>query len=306
MSKFPTPENFKNHKTKPQLFLEKFYTGSFLTSKNILPRKFKKVYIYDVVGQKFADFFLDNGRLYLGFSDKYITKMVKDYLSHTILSYSQGIFTYRFSKLLFDMTGGEYDFIYYLYRFDELFNFVKYFGEVGGNTEYLKSTFALKEGDFIFEPYDDVFNPVSPDGNKNIIFLGRGIRSDFPLDSKILIVGCGRFFVVLSKEKLNLNSYISEFDAMFGYYYLLRERFLVKNKYKKLYCMSYAYLGKFLELEVAEKLSGYGIKFKFINSEVNEFLLKEGILSEGNIFYFSFQHNKNDFHRLRRKLNKFF
>ncbi|MGC8869681.1 MAG: hypothetical protein ACP5PT_01135 [Brevinematia bacterium] len=306
MSKFPTHDSFKNHKTKPQLFLEKFYEDSFLTSRNIFPRKFKQDYVYDIVGQKFVDFYLDEGRLYLGFSDKYITRMVKDYLNHTIFSYSHGIFTYRFSKLLFDLTNGKYSFFYYIYRFEDLFNFIKSFGSVGGNTEYLRNTFGLQEGYFVFEPYDEVFNLISPIGEFKILFLGRGIRGNVLIDCEILIIGLGRFFVVMSKDKLRLSSYISEFDAMFGYYYLLRESFLVKNKYRKLRFLSFNVLDKFVKLGFATKLTGYGVKFENINDDFNEFLLKEGILSKGKVFYFSFQHSKNDFERLKRKLNKFF
>ncbi|MCX8029711.1 MAG: hypothetical protein N2712_06945 [Brevinematales bacterium] len=317
MSKFPSPENFKNHKTKPQEFIENFiHYPNYLLSKNILPRKFKRCYIYDIMEQKFVDFFLDYGKYYLGFSDKYLTKMTKNYLKTTILSYTNGIFTYRFLKLLREIF--EFNTIMLTRDIENLNHLIQEVinDEIIVNSEFLltqirKSKLSKKPN--VSEPFDEILNYSEIPKTTNLLFLGRGIR--YPqilktlnnLDIEHVVLGLGRFFILLSRTKIQNHplSRITEFDAMFGYYYLLREKFLIENKLSELKKLSKRWLSKFVELGTADDISPYCIKIKNSAEELNIKLLQEGIITKGNILFFSYQHEENDFRRLRRKLNHF-
>lgn len=307
MSKFPSSENFKNHKTKPQEFVERFLpTSSYLSMWNIFPKKLRKCYIYDILGQKFVDFHLEFGKHYLGFSDKYISKMAKNYLKSTVFSTFNGIFTYRFLKLLQKLIG------------DRFKNFLFVENEV-----LLEKVLAQLRVKYLWQPF-------SPFGENFEIAI-----SHIPVEQKILdlrggfrypqivenlknslascvILWVGKFYVVALEDGVNVEinerKPLSEFEAMLGYYYLIREKFLVSKKLHRLETFSKRWLGKFVESEVADKLTPYGIKLKETTvpfDEVSEKLVKEGILvpHSGNMF-FSFQHEENDFKRLRRKLNQ--
>lgn len=315
MSKFPSKESFKNKRTKPHEFVERFLGyESFLLKRNIFPRKLRGCYVYDILGQKFADFFLDHGRLYLGFSDKYLTKMVKNYFNATIFSYSNGIFTYRFLKLLDDITGNRFKGV----RFVRTCELPEIIGGMlgksfGVNNKFLKELLRVGDSDGfdVFEPFDEVFNFVKPERKCKILFLGRGIRYGevFELLEKIevdfVLFGFGRFYVIVGNEFGSIGGKeISEFDALLGYYYLIRETFLVKKKINKLWSMVKRWLQKFVDLGIAS-ISPYAIKFeRELPENFNQRLLEEGIISYSNVLYFSYRHEENDFRRLRRKLNQ--
>lgn len=314
MSNFPSKENFKNKRTKPQEFVEEFLGyGSFLLEKNIFPRKLKKCYVYDILGQKFADFFLDYGKLYLGFSDKYLTKMLKNYLKSTIFSYSNGIFTYRFIKLLDDITGKRFSCVRFVRDFELPIVIKELLGnDFRVNSEFLSEYLEKDIGDDfdVFEPFDEVFNFIKPSRKCKILFLGRGIRHGEVFDVlgkgdfDFVVFGFGRFYGVVGNEFNTINEKISEFEAVLGYYYLIRETFLVKKKVNKLWSIVKRWLYKFVELGIA-RITPYAIKFEIeLPEDFNQSLLEEGILSRGDTLYFSYQHEENDFRRLRRKLNQ--
>jgi len=170
MSKFPSYETFKTSRTKPHLEIEKHVPDlscSYLINYNILPKKTKDVYIYDIVGQKFADFYLNNGKLFLGYTDKYITRMIKNFLKHTINSYSKGIFTYRLISLVMKITRNRFKYVSVARNdievFERVVNFFKP-SDVIVNSEYLKSlinntyTHSHSRKLFFIEPHDEVFN----------------------------------------------------------------------------------------------------------------------------------------------------
>lgn len=339
MSKFPTKDNFKNHKSKPQEYLESVLPfKSYLFSKNILPRKTKKIYIYDVFGQKFADFFLDHGRYYLGFSDKYITRMVKDYLKSTILSYSNGIFTYRFLKVVRDTINFDFKLTFFARNYEMLKFILDEFSgnKTTTNSNYLNKVLGLKvvfKEPLVFDPFSDALEVRELVNSAPIIFLGRGIRypeimewlSD--VDSSIVVLNFGRFFGVFARDRKS-KSFIevirsilrgsrvdgmsdvyslSEFDAVFGYYYTIREAFLVKKKLFRLKNYTSRWLTKFVDDGFFDVLTPYSARVRedVYSEEMNKFLLSEGILTDGNILFFSFQTEEPDFTRLRRKINQY-
>ncbi len=314
MSKFPSKETFKNKKTKPHQFIETFLGyDSFFLQKNIFPKKVRGCYVYDVVGQKFVDFFLDYGRLYLGFSDKYLTKMLKNYLKSTVFSYSNGMFTYRFLKLLDDITGNRFR----SFKFVREFELSEVIRKLVGDNFYVNNDFlkeflrAERSDNFdVFEPFDDSFSPIRSEKRSKVLFLGRGIRYSEVIDMlrevdvDFIVFGFGRFYGIIGDKIESIETRISEFEAVLGYYYTIRETFLVRKKINKLWSLVRRWLYKFVDLGISD-INPYSIKFK---SELPEFfnqsLLEEGILSCGNTLYFSYQHEENDFRRLRRKLNQ--
>ncbi|MEN2997533.1 MAG: hypothetical protein ABDH28_00620 [Brevinematia bacterium] len=327
MSKFPKPENFKNHKTLPQKTLEEVfpYSNSYLFRNNIFPRKFKKCYIYDILEQKFTDFFLDRGRYYLGFSDKYLTKMVKNYLKTSMFSYSKGVFSYRFTKLLKELTGNRFEHLLFAPSYESLCGVIERF--VGGELSDGVEVCGNRKGCCRLSLYDqnmalELKNLEKVCGEVVVLDLGYGLR--YPevikllqeIDFGLVILWVGRFFVILlRKEFISLirdsdicGCELSEFDAMFGYYYLMRERFLVTKKLVELRKLSQRWLGKFVDLGIATLLTPYSLQFNssLLPEDFNLALLREGILSYGNTLFFSFQHEENDFKRLRRKLNQIF
>ncbi len=170
MSKFPSSQTFKNKKTKPLHEIEKHIPTSKtspLCEYNILPRKTKEIYIYDILEQKFADFYLNNGKLFLGYTDKYVTKMTKNYLKHTINSYYKGIFTYRLISLLEKLTNKTFKYVSICRNDEEALSKILSFlshHEVISNSNYIKSLIKAngqvrnQKKIFIIEPHDEVFN----------------------------------------------------------------------------------------------------------------------------------------------------
>ncbi|MFN4244536.1 MAG: hypothetical protein ACK4F9_00085 [Brevinematia bacterium] len=323
MSKFPNHETFKEHKTFPQKFVEKFiyFDDYTFLSRNIFPKKMKKCYVYDIKDQKIADFFLDYGRLYLGFSDKFITKMVKNYLKSTIFSYSTGIFTYRFLKLINDLTCKEFRNIFFARSLSSLGDILSMLlgKNFSVNSYYTSIVFGKKldtNNPDVFEPFNEFFLLEDFPTSIRYLFLGRGIRYYEVLerlsciDIGGIVMSFGRFFVVLSNERI-LNkskdfSFVSEFESMIGYYYLLREKFLISRKIYRLKNYTERWLKKFVDIGVADGLSPYAIYFSKKPEYFHDYLIREGIFSYGNTLFFSFQHDENDFKRLRRKLNQVF
>jgi hypothetical protein len=375
MSKFPSHQTFKNKKTKPFHEIEKHIpnlNNSPLYEYNILPKKTKEIYIYDILEQKFADFYLNNGKLFLGYTDKYITKIAKNYLKHTINSYHNGIFTYRLTSLLKKITNKTFKYVS-IGRNDEevvlkILNFL-YPDEVITNSNYVKSLIKTnwqkrsQKKIFIIEPHDEVFNidykilsnlykvrvrkikttprttkyfaslPPTTGGNKkikytlinsnlvqnNVLFKNIVILSLSRMGTRfkhfsllkhlkvdILLLGISNGYTAVLHNYENLRFFnITEFEAMLCYYHLLREDFLISKKERELKKNVIKGLSKFYKLGIIKKLSPYGALIehpKFFN----EYLIKEGILSRGNVLYFSFSHNINDFLRLKRKLNSLF
>lgn len=339
MSKFPTKETFKSHKSKPQEFIENIIPQEpYLFSRNILPKKVKKIYIYDIFGQKFADFFLDYGRYYLGFSDKYITRMLKDYLGSTIFSYSNGIFTYRFLKTVRDVTNFDFKLALFVRDYESLSLLLKELsnGKVSANSEYLSSVLSVKfvsKKPLIFDPFSEVLELRDLVSSTSVVFLGRGLRYPEVLnwlpnvDANVLILNFGKFFGVfvrdkrsnslldvvrriwrgMSFEELGRVYNISEFDSVLGYYYILRETFLVKKKLFRLRNYTSRWLSKFVNEGFFDVLTPYSARVRRdrYKEDMNKFLLSEGILTHRDILFFSFQTEEPDFNRLRRKINQY-
>ncbi|MCX8029914.1 MAG: hypothetical protein N2712_07975, partial [Brevinematales bacterium] len=92
-----------------------------------------------------------------------------------------------------------------------------------------------------------------------------------------------------------------------GYYYTIREAFLVKKKLFRLKNYTSRWLTKFVDDGFFDVLTPYSARVRegVYSEEMNKFLLSEGILTDGNILFFSFQTEEPDFTRLRRKINQY-
>ncbi len=330
MSRFPNPESFKRDKTNVQNYIENFTCGDFLY--NIVPRKTKQAYIYDIRGQKFVDFYLDKGRFVFGYSDKFLTKVFKNHVNKIFLSSTQGIYSYRLIRELlkiFDNIKSVSSFL----SLDRVFSYLNelckcdyiltnsfYLSEKFKNIRYgnfdQMRDYIGKDVVFIVEPFDEIFKPVEiPDwlaNQRSILFMGRsGFRFE-SLDESLknfreVIFGFGNNYnVFLSSDFIKTVWEFSELQSVECYYSLLRLRFLVKERLSKIRKKYSKYLRKLSDLGIIDSFSDFGFRIsseKFFEG-LNQKLLENGILSVSNKFYFSFSHVEHDFRRLYRFLKR--
>jgi len=98
MSDFPEPQNYRKGISASHFrFLD-----SFLLDENphlFILKKEKNQYLYDVDGNKYVDFFLNNGTVLLGHSHPVINHLIKDAISYSTESVFLNKFYYKTVKL---------------------------------------------------------------------------------------------------------------------------------------------------------------------------------------------------------------
>lgn len=105
MSKFPTPDKWKNPQSKgllkaTQKLLNTDYIGTYIP---FVVKRAKESFVYDYDGNKYIDFYLKEGRVILGYTTKELTKYVKNAVSKYLnVNYYTNL-VYRVSRILKEM-----------------------------------------------------------------------------------------------------------------------------------------------------------------------------------------------------------
>ncbi|MGC8764757.1 MAG: hypothetical protein ACP5QT_02595 [Brevinematia bacterium] len=315
MSDFPSPEKYRQGISKSHLAGLNSY-GIKTTYPFVIKRE-KNQYLYDIDGNKYVDFFLNNGSVIAGHNQKNLTLYIKDAISLSTESVFINKFYYklvRYFKSIIDIKHiqlypSQFEAMFELLKFLRpssiavnshfLFNFLKEFFP-GIEIDYVFTTKKKNFDLFIFEPLNfdknlEIFDFKEIMAKKYCLFESRTAfrtRYGFFEDlESVDFVFCGNIIsngmdscVIISRESIP-QKIIPGFLAL---------NILETLKYyrrKEVY-------SKFLSAKSELISSQKGGILKLTKEVEADELLRYGIFLKGSTLFLSILHTENDIKRL--------
>ncbi len=318
MSEFPSPENFKINISKSQLRRLNFY--GIKSDYPFVVKREKNQYVYDVDGNKYVDFFLNNGSVIAGHNSKILTKYIKNAISVS----TESIFINKFYyKLIKEFTSiSSFDFIqFYSSQYEGMYQLLKFLNpqNIAVNSMFLvdfirnffpeQKVFYYKNFKksvdlFVFEPLDfednlEIFNFKDVKAKKYCLFES---RTAFRFKPGFLFgledvdyIFCGNIIsngmdscVILSRKNIPQK-------VIPGYLSLCIHETLKYYKRKVPHCSFLTVKSKFVEIAKGGILK--------LNKEIDQKrLLSCGIFLKGKILFLSILHTEDDLKRLNKAI----
>lgn len=321
MSNFPTPNSYRTPISESHL--AKIKPHGFLVDVRFVLKRGKGAYLYDIDGNKYVDFYLDNGAVILGHSNPTLTKFIKNGLSAGVSS----IFPNKFHHRLINQFKSfiEFDtlsmFSSQSTMFLSLINSIKP-ATIGVNTDYLLNflqhlfpTMSVETAQpeqtydlLMLEPidFDNNLETVDSDNYKaklKVGFEGRSgfrVRQGFMFDLNkmdAIMTGsnlangleCG---VILCSDKFRIDGEnISIYQSV------------AINETLKLYRRKLIPFS--ISLKLPEGVNGIsrGTIFKLNNEVHRDELLAKGIYLPYSIGFISAAHTEHDLRRMAKALS---
>lgn len=319
MSDFPSPESYKINISLSHL--RKINENGIESWLPLIIKKEKYQYVYDIDGNKYIDFFLNNGSTIAGHNSKKLSIYIKNAISTGTETVFLNKSYYRLIKVFKQMV--EFKFIqFYNSIFSAFFHLFKHLkpSTVMVSSYFLRNYLQtiFPEIKFLIKPQKMgridlyIFEPIDFDGdlskidfkevkakkyasfeNRTAFRISNGFSTtledvDFIICGNLLTNGLNSG-VIISREKID--------GEIIPHYITVSMLESIKYYFRK------NITSRFIKVEdsfVSHCVNGI---FKISHSPESKELLPFGIILSGNLCFLSIHHTENDIKRLKKALN---